>query len=307
MSNFVNYVHLLERAQRMYHAGGLPRGDSTGWACVDELFTVLPGQWTVVTGIPQSGKSEWLDALSINLMATDEWEFVVYSPENWPTETHLVKLAEKSLRKPFGTGPTARMTEQEFLDFCHWLFPRYSWIDSELQTPEMLIALAAVRGGVSGKKVGIVLDPWNTLDHNRGGMNETDYISMILTDVTRAARKSGAHIFLVVHPAKLQKDRVTGLRPVPTPYDISGSAHWYNKADNIITVHRKQGEDTQEVEIHVQKVRFKHVGHVGMTTLLYDRVTGVYFEPPCPPGFLVRERYSAPPAPRRSTKTEVTF
>src|SRR5690606_17801830 len=68
--------------------------------------------------------------------------------------------------------------------------------------------------------------------------------------------------------------------PVPTPYDISGSAHWYNKADNIITVHRNQAEQTQDVDIHVQKVRFKHIGHIGVATLKYDKVTARYFEAP---------------------------
>ena len=126
------------------------------------------------------------------------------------------------------------------------------WVD--LKSPDELIA-SGLQCRAEGRKFGIVLDPWNTLDHQRGGMNETDYISMILTEVTKLARSADAHIWLVVHPAKLYKNK-DGTRPIPTPYDISGSAHWYNKADNIITVHRNQGDGLQDVEIHVQKVRF---------------------------------------------------
>jgi twinkle protein len=67
---------------------------------------------------------------------------------------------------------------------------------------------------------------------------------------------------------------------VPTPYDLAGSAHWFNKADNIITVHRDVADvHSTEVEIHVQKVRFKHIGRVGLVTLRYDRVTGRYTDP----------------------------
>lgn len=47
--------------ERYYHAPA--RGLSTGWDAVDELYTVEPGQLTIVTGVPSSGKSEWLDAL----------------------------------------------------------------------------------------------------------------------------------------------------------------------------------------------------------------------------------------------------
>ena len=68
--------------------------------------------------------------------------------------------------------------------------------------------------------------------------------------------------------------------PVPKPDMISGSAHWWNKSDCAITVFRDL-HDTQsrEVQIHVQKVRFKHVGHPGVIALDYDRVTGRYTEP----------------------------
>jgi twinkle protein len=60
---------------------------------------------------------------------------------------------------------------------------------------------------------------------------------------------------------------------------ISGSQHWWNKADQCITVWRDYDAGTSDVEIHVQKVRFKHHGKIGKATLEYDRVTGRYHEP----------------------------
>ena len=90
--------------------------------------------------------------------------------------------------------------------------------------------------------------------------------------------------------------------PAPTPYDISGSAHWYNKASNAATIHRDQAKGGQRVEIHVQKVRFKHLGHVGGSALFYDKVTGRYFDAPGVPvdGVLYTdpERGGKPPADR---------
>jgi twinkle protein len=65
---------------------------------------------------------------------------------------------------------------------------------------------------------------------------------------------------------------------VPTPYDVAGSAHWRNKADNCIAIWRDTAKDTRTVEVHVQKVRKKSVGKVGMATLVYDRVTGQYHD-----------------------------
>lgn len=272
----VDPLRLYEAGLRLYRRGGLSPGASTGWPGVDAFYTVGLGQWTVVTGVPGSGKSEWLDALLVNLAeADDSWLFAVYSPENFPTATHLVKLVEKRIRKPFSQGPTPRMTEQEYADGCAWVLEHFLWLDTDLRSPESLLSAALSYG--SGKRLGVALDPWNTLEHQRGGMSETDYISLVLTDVTRLARETKAHVWLVVHPAKLPRNK-DGTRPIPTPYDISGSAHWYNKADNVITVHRVQGEPSQEVEIHVQKVRFKHLGSPGVAVLRHDRVIGRYFE-----------------------------
>jgi hypothetical protein len=41
-----------------------------------------------------------------------------------------------------------------------------------------------------------------------------------------------------------------------------------------------ENPEDQNVDIHVQKVRFKHVGRPGVVTLRYDRVTGRYHELP---------------------------
>jgi twinkle protein len=268
---------LVLQALRLYRGGGLKRGDSTGWKNVDELYTVAVDQFTVITGVPGSGKSEWLDALLVNLAEGGGWEFCLYSPETFPTETHLIKLAEKHVRKPF-TGQ-GRMTEQEFLDASGWINERFYWIEPTLKTPETLIA-HALHYRAADKKLGIVLDPWNVLEHRRGGMSETDYISFVLTELIHQFRGLNAHLFLVVHPKKMDRNK-DGTRPVPTPYDLAGSAHFYNKSDNILTVHRDQTDpDSQRVEIHVQKVKRKWIGRVGLAELLWFRDTGRYMEAP---------------------------
>jgi twinkle protein len=84
---------------------GRKRGLLTGWASVDALMTIRPGELSIVTGIPNSGKSEFIDALMVNLAEHYGWHFAVCSFENPPAE-HIAKLAEKYLGKPFWDGPT---------------------------------------------------------------------------------------------------------------------------------------------------------------------------------------------------------
>jgi len=42
---------------------------------------VVPGELTIVTGIPNSGKSEWIDALLCNLSEAEGWSFALCSME----------------------------------------------------------------------------------------------------------------------------------------------------------------------------------------------------------------------------------
>lgn len=63
------------------------------------------------------------------------------------------------------------------------------------------------------------------------------------------------------------------------PYDISGSAHWFNKPDNILSVYR-ESEHPTGTQIHIQKVKFREVGHTGTVVLRHDARTGTFYDPP---------------------------
>lgn len=260
---------------------GLQRGDSTGWLTVDELYTVAPGLVTVVTGWPNCGKSEWVDAMALNLVRQD-WVVAYFSPENMPLELHLSKLTEKWLGKPFGRGPTTRMDYDEADEAAMELGDRIAFMDpgEESLTIEQVIEQAALHFAnfdVNTKRV-LVIDPWNEIRHGiLAGEKETDYISQALGFVRRWARQWNVHVIIIAHPAKQPRDG--GKLPVPRPDMIAGSQHWWNKADQCVTVWRDYDAGTNDVEIHVQKVRFKHHGRIGKATLQYDRVTGRYHEP----------------------------
>jgi len=138
---------------------GRKRGHSTGWLSVDELMTVREGELTVVTGIPNSGKSEFVDALMVNLAQRYGWRFAVCSFENPPAE-HIAKLAEKHLGAPFWDGPTQRMSEAELRRAMDWVGDRFYLIRADDDTPTIDWILEAARGAVLRHGVrGLVIDP----------------------------------------------------------------------------------------------------------------------------------------------------
>jgi twinkle protein len=259
------------------YKNGSPRGVRTGWATLDPLYTVRLSDMTVVTGIPNTGKSEWLDALLVNLGRTQGWVFAMFSPESGSIPEHVETLAEKYTGKPFEPGITQRMTPSEWDMAQTWIRQRFSFIEPESPTLESILTVARQLVRRRGIRA-LVIDPWNEIEHSRPeAMTETEYISQSLSKLRRFARDHGVHVWIVAHPTKLFKNK-DGSYPVPTPYDINGSAGWRNKADCCITIWRDLDPQKRspDVEIHVQKIRRKIVGKTGMTTLKYDRVTGQY-------------------------------
>lgn len=280
----VGPLALLPKVEALWDAG-LPPGDKTGWPSLDRHYTVAPGQMTIVTGWPGSGKSEWLDAMLVNLMRQD-WRVAMFSPENQPLELHMAKYLEKLSGMPFGPGPTPRIQKADLHDFAIELAGSLKFIEppseAALTAHEVIEAATPFLDGKPGfeRKRALVIDPWNELEHWRpAAMSETEYVSRQLSLVRNWARRTGTHVWIVAHPQKMRRDN-DGKLPVPRPDMISGSQNWWNKADACLTVFREMDEDkpSNEVHIYVQKVRFKHIGYPGVVKLFYDRVTGKYFE-----------------------------
>ena len=272
-----------DQVEQMAHLwqAGLPPGDSTGWPGVDNHYTIVPGQFTVITGWPGAGKSEWLDALLVNL-ARQKWKFVVFSAENLPISLHISKLLEKVTGLPFGQGPTERMTEEKVIEYTNRLSKAFRFIHAPMGGVTVATILETAGQFLDtlspGTKKGVVIDPWNECEHWRpAGLSETEYVSQTLSLVRNWARDNETHVFIVAHPQKMRREE--GKLPITRPDMISGSQHWWNKADNAISIYRDpEKPESQEVDVYVQKIRFKHVGRPGVITLLYDRVTGKYME-----------------------------
>lgn len=260
----------IDRVQKLYR-DGLPRGASTGWPNVDDVFTLNPGSLVIVTGTPGSGKSQMIDNILVNAMAQHNWRVAYASFEN-PPELHLAKLISLKAGKPFGDGPTPRISEEQMLEELGWVNERLTFLTNEgvMPTVESLIERfeAAVRR--SGVKA-CVVDPFNfiKLSQKKDGGVDTESINEMLAQFKTFAMRAEVTFFLIAHPAKPMN---AGQDWVPTGYSISGSAHFYNRADFGLTVQRKMDQTV----LHVWKCRFPWQGQLGEATLFYDKATGLF-------------------------------
>lgn len=253
---------------------GLKPGLSTGWDSLDRLLTIAPGQLYVVTGSPMSGKSTWLDCLTINLAKRHKWPGVYCSPENAPYSAYQVRLAGKWADRPTQEGYHGAMDLEALWNTLGEMAPFISYIYLD---EEMTLDAVLERGRILVARSGIrwmVIDPWNEIEHHRPKeLTETQYVGKCLSQIKRFCRLTGVAVFLVAHPAKMQKQG--GAYPVATPYSISDSAHWFNKPEVCISIHRNMapadnGEPDHIVEVHVQKMKFRQFGKLGMVTLKWN-------------------------------------
>lgn len=279
-SPVLNVTDLSLHLENLYHHG-IQRGVKTGWSTLDEWYTVRKGEWTLITGYPNHGKSCWLDNLLVNLANRENWHIAIFSAENMPVERHIASLIEIYLGQPFTKGPTPRMTLSEMKAGEAWLNAHFTFINPNLDDRRLENILEWGELLCRAKGVdAFVLDPWNELDHARpANLREDEHISISLSQIRDFSRRHKVHFFVVAHP-RIPRKEPGASYPVPTLYDVKGASEWNAKADNGISVWRDLSDPEHGTDIHVQKVRFREVGKAGGgCNLKYDIVTGRFTDP----------------------------
>ena len=249
---------------------GMQKGVTIGLENFDRLCSFETKRICIVTGIPGSGKSEFIDLIAERLNMRYGWRFAYFSPENAPLEYHASKLIEKFTGQKFDKehlkfGAYKQVKEHLNKDF-YFIAPKDDYrLDTILEKARFLVRRKGIKC--------LVIDPYNRLEDESDGHNETKYISHQLDKLTNFAQQNDVLVILMAHPTKLYKNK-DGVIEAPTLYDISGSAHFYNKTDFGIVVHRNRTDNT--VEVGVKKVKFRHLGECGTAVFKYNLNNGRY-------------------------------
>src|SRR5690606_8782319 len=135
----------------------------------DELFTFYGSQLTVVTGIPNHGKTNFVDQLLLKLAVRYDWKFAVFSPENATIEIHLIRLCEILVGKPFLPNYHNQMTKAELISAVEFINEHIFFIlpdnvvDFKLDKILNATSELVLRKGVKA----LIIDPWNTIEHQK--------------------------------------------------------------------------------------------------------------------------------------------
>ena len=244
---------------------GLPQGIRIGYPNLDNLMRLEKGRLIIITGTPGSGKSQFLDQVAVKMNVHHEWRFSLFSPEMMPLALHMAMLVSKYTGKPFRKDELNLMTYQRakerVKDAFHFIDPEDYDLDNILN-----IARYQVR------KYGcdaLIIDPWNDLTMDGNGITKTDDINTALLKILTFAQRMNVVVFVMAHPSKIGRSK-DGTTPEPTLSDISGSIHFFNRADIGIVVVRTKEEDGREyTKIKISKMRFANLGQTGETYFKY--------------------------------------
>lgn len=243
---------------------------------LDDHWQIRTRDFGVIGGVPGHGKTTMTNALTAGMAMAHGWKWAVCSPEQDPRTDHQRALREFYLGKKIGLA-----TAEERAAADAWIDQHFVFMippDDVLADLPWFLRTAAdakARHEVNG----ILLDPWNELDHARPrDVSLTEYVGMAIKELKRSARELDAYMLVVAHPSKMETN-AKGEPKEPGMYDLSDSAHWANKADTGAMLWR-QGLLTK---ISIKKSRYWDIlGEPGDVWVRYNADTR-RFEEALPP------------------------
>ena len=236
---------------------GFKRGYQVGLSNFDSIFSTYTGQFITVTGIPSSGKSDFVDQMVVGYNQNYDWKTAFASPENAPTYLHAHKIMRKvwqdmPKKDDIGTDKWNAVADHVNDNFFFIDMERYT-LDSVLRKGAELVKRKGIKC--------LVIDPFNKIrdiDSNLEDVNR--YTMEYLSKIEIFAKKYDVLVFVVAHPTKMYKDK-DGKMEDPTMYNIKGGGEWYDASYHGILVHRDYENKT--VKAKVLKVKFQNLGENG--------------------------------------------
>ena len=270
IENVVTLKDVNEELEEFIHEGFKP-GYQIGLNNFDSIFSTYTGQFITVTGVPSSGKSDFVDRMVVGYYLKYGWKTAFASPENKPTFLHTHKL----IRKLGGWMPsTDDIGTDKWNDIITRVNDSFYFIENERYDLDAVLAKGAELVKRKGIKC-LVLDPYNKIKmQGASAMSIPDATMEYLTRIEAFAKKYDVLVIIVAHPTKMYK-KDDGTIDEPTMYSIKGGGEWYDASYHGLLVHRDYNKKT--VKVKVLKVKFQNLGeNQAEAHFKWDHISGDY-------------------------------
>ena len=204
---------------------GFKPGFQIGLKNFDNIFSTYTGQFITVTGIPSSGKSDFVDQMVVGYNNQYGWKTAFASPENQPTYLHAHKLMRKTWQDMPSVGDIG---SDKWLEVTQRVNDNYFFIDMERYTLESVLKKGAELVKRKGIKC-LVIDPYNKVrDTNAVSDDVNRYTMDYLAKIETFAKKYDVLVFIVAHPTKMYKGqdgKLKNLRCITSRVVGNGTTH----------------------------------------------------------------------------------
>jgi twinkle protein len=247
----------VEDELRDFVKNGFKPGYQVGLKNFDRIFSTYTGQFITVTGIPSSGKSDFVDQMVVGYNNNYGWKTAYASPENQPVYLHAHKLMRKHWQDMPNVGDIGNDKWQQVTNHVN---DNYFFIDMDKYSLEAVLRKGAELVKRKGIKC-LVLDPFNKIrDIDAKSDDVNRYTMDYLAKIEAFCKKYDVLTFIVAHPTKMYKTQ-DGKIEEPTMYNIKGGGEWYDASYHGLLVHRDY--DAKTTKVKVLKVKFQNLGENG--------------------------------------------
>jgi twinkle protein len=250
---------------------GFKPGYQVGLDNFDSIFSTYTGQFITVTGVPSSGKSDFVDRMVVGYQLKYGWKTAFASPENKPTFLHAHKL----MRKIGDWMPTKEdINTNKWEEVSNIINDNFFFIENERYDLDSVLSKGAQLVKRKGIKC-LVIDPYNKVKMNgAAAMSIPDATMEYLTRIEAFAKKYDVLVIVVAHPTKMYK-KDDGTLDEPNMYNIKGGGEWYDASYHGLLVHRNYEKKT--VKVKVLKVKFQNLGeNQAEAHFKWDHISGNY-------------------------------
>jgi twinkle protein len=253
----VSTLRDIEDELKDFVKNGFKPGFQIGLKNFDSIFSTYTGQFITVTGVPSSGKSDFVDQMVVGYNKLYGWKTAYASPENQPVYLHAHKL----MRKHWEDMPSVSdIGGNKWEQVTEHVNDNYFFIDMDKYNLEAVLRKGAELVKRKGIKC-LVLDPFNKIrDVNANSDDVNRYTMDYLQKIETFCKKYDVLTFIVAHPTKMYKGQ-DGKMEEPTMYNIKGGGEWYDASYHGLLVHRDYEAKTTKVK--VLKVKFQNLGENG--------------------------------------------
>ncbi len=240
----------IESYLEQWRAGTFQKGLSTGIPSFDNYFLFKRGNFNVINGFDNVGKSTGLWYLCFLSAFFHNWRWVIYSNEN---KSGTVK---KILIEFYWGVKINRQTVEQYEKAKSFVSEHFIFVNNDFMLNYKNVLQIADLELQKYKIDGMLIDPYNSLSFDYSKLKHIsthEYHYAAASEMQIYSKKNDLCLYLNCHVV------TSALRAdvAPRKADTEGGGKFSNKADDFMTFHREvhNREERRKMQIYVRKIK----------------------------------------------------